>query len=173
MPKISNVYAGDYVQAAQLPDGQRVVAMIGAATLEEVGQERDQKVVLALRATDGRPWPKGLVLNKTNALILSAAYGDDTTPWVGQTVEIWKEPVNFQGRIVPGIRLAPHVRVAAAGGGVPAAPVPGAPGNGAIPAAPQSMQTGPNTVIALPGAGAASAGAAWTPGGDLDDAIPF
>ena len=57
-----------------------------------------------------------IVVNKTNALILSSAYGDDTDDWTGQTIEVWAEAVQFQGKVVQGIKLAPAVKHAIAAG---------------------------------------------------------
>jgi hypothetical protein len=51
----------------------------------------------------GRQWPKDVVLNKTNALHLQAAYGDDTDGWSGQRIEIWRDgPRRPRGSMPPG-----------------------------------------------------------------------
>jgi hypothetical protein len=178
MPRVSTVYAGDYIQAAQIPPGRHPVMIVNAIQ-EEIGQDRDMKIVLSLaRATDRAPWPKGCVLNKTNALILASAYGDETNDWIGRVIEIWREPVQFQGRVVQGIRLAPY-NATAAGAGIPGAlPAGGGDaqgGNGAVPPtqpppAP-TMQVGPTTNIPLPTAATGQAYAG--PGSSLDDEIPF
>ena len=109
MAKVSDVYAGDYVAAAELQNKGRISALIVEADVEAVGQDQTQKVVLVLKNPDGRTWPRRLVLNKTNGLILASAYGDDTNAWPGQAVEVWAEPVQFQGRMVQGIKLAPMI----------------------------------------------------------------
>jgi hypothetical protein len=169
MPKISDVYAGDYISAAQLPDGRRVPAFISAAVAEEVGQDKATKVVLTLKAHDGRLWPRGLVLNKTNALMLVSAYGDDTSAWIGRPIEVWKEPVQFQGKIVPGIKIAPGQQPPpAAAGAIPLGPPSGGNASGA------TMQTGPDSSVLIPQTAPSATGPVWAgPGGDLDDEIPF
>lgn len=48
---------------------------------------------------------KGVVLNKTNARTISAAYGDDTEAWAGQPVELYEAEVMYEGKAVPGIRM--------------------------------------------------------------------
>jgi hypothetical protein len=108
MPKISEVYAGQFVNAAELPMGRRVGAVITAASAQTVGQgdQASIKIVLGLEAHDGRAWPKQVVLNKTNAVMLAAVMGDDTAAWVGQSIEIWRERVMFAGKLVDGLRMA-------------------------------------------------------------------
>jgi hypothetical protein len=134
MARISDVYSGDFATAAELVGKGRVVAQITKAEVESIGQDQAQKVVLSLASRAGVPWPRRVVLNKTNGLILASAYGDETDAWIGRQIEVWAEPVSYQGRIVQGIRLAPQI----AGNG--AAPQPGAPMPGmlAMPVAPQS-----------------------------------
>jgi hypothetical protein len=168
MPSIDDVYTGDYVTAEQLPD-HRVPAVIVTATVEEVGQEQRKRVVLTLNAPDGRPWPRRLVLNTTNARLIADIAGKDYTGWRGRPIEVWKEPVSFQGRIVKG------VKVAATSGGIPAAPPAS---TGAIPlpgpaatAGPINGSAGGMTMaghhVPLPGA------MPGAPADDLDDEIPF
>jgi hypothetical protein len=116
MAKVSDIYAGDFITAAELPRGQRVVAVIIGATSEVVGQDSNagQKVILSLQSRDGRNWPRRVILNKTNATVLAATFGDNTDGWLRRAIEIWQEMVSFQGRIVPGMRMAPAVPAAAA-----------------------------------------------------------
>jgi hypothetical protein len=164
MPRISDIYAGDYITAAQL-QGRRVPAVISTAEAEEVGQDRAQKVVLRLRSPDGRAWPRGLVLNKTNGLMLAAAYGDDTAAWIGQAIEVWAEPVQFQGKIVQGVKVAASLlrpQAAAIPLAGPASP------NGAAPSSTAPAAPAPSSAAPPPG------GPTWSgPGSDLDDEIPF
>lgn len=158
MAKISDVYAGDYVSASELPDGRRIAAVVMGAVVEAVGQEQQKKVVLTLAAPDGRPWPRRMVLNKTNAGILAAMYGDETTPWTGRHIEVWKEPTQFQGKIVPGIKLAaaapPPLAAAGTGLAIPMPAPAAAPGNGT--AAPLWPSPPPPAPV-----------------GEIDDEIPF
>jgi hypothetical protein len=108
MAKVSETYAGAFVTGAELqPLGLRRSALIHQAVQELVGQENaTPKIVLDLVSKQGLPWPRRVVLNKTNALQLAAAFGDDTDDWVGKSIEIWGEMVMFKGKATPGIRLA-------------------------------------------------------------------
>jgi hypothetical protein len=162
MPKVSDTYSGQYLAAADLmPLGQRRRALIHQATQELVGQERKAMIVIGLVSARGAPWPKPAVLNKTNALQLAAAFGDDTDNWPSKPIEIWAENVQFQGRIVPGIKVLP-----APNGQTPPAPTP-------APAGPQggSIQMA-NAVVPVPAS--TSDGPSWdVPTTPLDDEIPF
>jgi len=108
MAKVSETYAGAFVTGAELqPLGQRRQAVIHQAVQEIVGQENAQpKIVLDLVSRQGQPWPRRVVLNKTNALALANGLGDDTDAWPGKTIEIWGEMVMFRGKAIPGIKLA-------------------------------------------------------------------
>jgi hypothetical protein len=178
-------YAGDFVRADELPEGQRLQVVIRFAGVEQVGQDQTPKAVLSLaRAQDGAPWPRKLVLNKGNALTLTSAFGRDSAAWVGQVITLWREPVMFSGKLVAGMKVA-------AGNPAPATipsgaiPLPGpiappvAPGNGTAPTTglptPTMAMAGHDVPLpagmpsAPPGTNRAWAGA----GSDLDDEIPF
>jgi hypothetical protein len=116
MAKVSETYAGAFVTGAELqPLGQRRQAVIHQAVQEIVGQENAQpKIVLDLVSRQGQPWPRRVVLNKTNALALANAFGDDTDAWPGKPIEIWGETVMFRGKATPGIRLAAAATTASA-----------------------------------------------------------
>lgn len=149
MPRVSDVYSGDYVTAAELPTGRRIPAIVTAVAIEAVGQEQQQKLCLELRNPDGRAWPRRLVLNKTNAMIMASAFGDDTRDWPSKAIEVWTEPVNFQGKIVQGIRLNVATSAPAANGHDNITQLP-------TPAAAPAPHARPGSVAP-----------------DIDDAIPF
>lgn len=48
---------------------------------------------------------KGIVLNKTNAKMISKAYGGDTENWNGKPIILYEAQVEFAGDIVPAIRV--------------------------------------------------------------------
>jgi hypothetical protein len=126
MPKISEIYAGQFVNAAELPMGRRIPAVITAAAAQTIGQgdQASFKIVLDLRAHDGRPWPKQVVLNKTNAVMLSAVMGDDTAAWISQSIEIWRERVMFAGKLVDGMRMSAASPPSGNSGAIPMPPPP-------------------------------------------------
>jgi hypothetical protein len=167
MASVSQTYAGTFLNASELvPLGQRRTAVVHAAVQEVIGQENKPAIVLDLVATNGRAWPKRVVLNKGNALQLAAAYGDDTDHWVGRQITVWSENVMFQGRLVPGIKVLP-----AGNGAVPTASI--APLPPPDPPAPQTVQSA-GRAAADTTAPAAADGSIWNgPNNDVGDEIPF
>jgi hypothetical protein len=105
--RASDVYGGDYVRAAELSGRGRNLAIIAEVTVEEFGPDAREKLVLALSTSGGRSWTRRVVLNKTNSMVLTAAYGDETDAWIGKGVEIWAEPVKLHGESVPGLKVQP------------------------------------------------------------------
>jgi hypothetical protein len=133
MPRVSSIYGGQFMTAAELmPMGKRHPALIHGVVQKVVSKEGEEKLVLTLASAQGRAWPRELVLNKGNATALQTAYGDDSDDWLGKPIELWAEMTSFQGKNMPGIRLA----ATAAGTAEKAAPVAGngeAPLNDEIP----------------------------------------
>ncbi len=111
---------------------------------------------------------KGMVLNHTNRGTLVWLFGDEADQWIGQTVELFTEPVNFKGKISAGLKLR---GVAATAKTVPAA---GAALQAPL-AQPASQQVVPgNGQGAGPGEQAAAVAQPMpTQATDLDDEIPF
>jgi hypothetical protein len=62
---------------------------------------------------------KGMVINKTNAANLAAAFGKPFTGWVGKRVMLRVEQTMFAGKPTHGLRIYP----ANGGGAVPPPPV--------------------------------------------------
>jgi len=99
--KMSEMYPSKFMSKDDVP--QPITAVIQSVTREEVkGDNGDElKNVVHFRGE-----VKSLILNKGNALILSEAYGDDSTAWHGRPVEVYTDPgVMFAGKRVGGIRL--------------------------------------------------------------------
>jgi hypothetical protein len=97
--KISEAFSGNYLKAADLPQPRTFV--IQSVSMETIGgEERSSKPVLRFHGEQ-----RGLVLNKVNGLELVSWYGDDTTGWVGQPVELYATTTFFSGRQVPCIRV--------------------------------------------------------------------
>jgi len=108
MPHVSDIYAGDYLKAADLlPLGQRRTAIVHAAVPEPIGPEQKQAVVLDVVTASGKPWPKRMVLNKSNAVLMATAFGDDYSQWPGRQLAVWAENVTFKGQVVAGIKVQP------------------------------------------------------------------
>ena len=99
--RISTAFPSNYIKASDL-NGKPWPLTIRTCVLEELGQgnDKEEKPVLYFAKAQ-----KGLVLNKTNANVIAAAYGDDTAGWTGKSVEVFPTQVEFRGQLVDGVRL--------------------------------------------------------------------
>ena len=97
--KIGEAFPSNWLKAADL-QGRTLTVAIAEVRMEDIGG--DHKPVMYFRDRE-----KGIVLNKTNAMNLSFAFGDDTDQWMNQRVELYSERVMFQGKSVDGIRIRP------------------------------------------------------------------
>ena len=99
--KISEAFPSQYLKCADL-NGTPHTVIIRTCALEELGQgnDKEKKPVLYFEKAQ-----KGLVLNKTNANVIAAAYGDDTSNWAGEPIEVYPTLVDFKGKQVDGIRV--------------------------------------------------------------------
>ena len=96
-----------------------VVVTIKDVKLEDIGDDEEKYVLY----TD--EFPKGLVLNWTNAqLIAKATRDEDTTGWMGHKIVLYHdETVQFRGQVVGGIRVRPVPKAKAKAD--PDDPIPG------------------------------------------------
>lgn len=107
--KIGAAFPSKYLKASDLNDKAFVLTM-DKVTIEEVGQKKDQRPILYFLKTD-----KGLVLNKTNANVITKLYGEDTDNWEGHQIELYPTMVEFGGEQVEAIRVrAPKKNAGAA-----------------------------------------------------------
>jgi hypothetical protein len=99
---VSDIYGGDYLKQEHLY-GQDVPVTISAVTVENVGDEGKQQIVVAFAGQSKR-----LGLCKTNAQQIAAFYGDDAGGWIGQSITLWPDPsVTYGGKVVGGVRIRP------------------------------------------------------------------
>jgi len=96
---ISSLYRSPYLNAADL-GGRDVQSTIERVAIEAIGKTQEQKPILYLKGC-----ARGLILNKTNAVELARAFGQDTDAWSGQRVILRIEQVVYDNRIVPSIRV--------------------------------------------------------------------
>jgi hypothetical protein len=94
------MYPATYLKAADLGNS-RISVTISKITLEDVGQG-EMKPCLHFLGKD-----KGMILNKTNGLIIAQSLGDESDNWSGKTIELYAHMVAFQGKMVQG--LAVHI----------------------------------------------------------------
>lgn len=102
--KVSEVYTGEgkYLKAADL-QGKRVTVTIQTTAYESMKDDgTEMKVVVYFQGKE-----KGLALNKTNAETIAYFHGDDTEMWPGKAIELFTTMVEYQGKSVPAIRVAP------------------------------------------------------------------
>lgn len=99
MPKIGNIFGGDYLKAEHL--GDRPVTV----TIESVkvkSFDEGDKLIMSFVGKD-----KSLVVNRTNANIVAEVLGStDTDDWEGKRITLVVRKVDFQGKRVPAIRVS-------------------------------------------------------------------
>ena len=105
--RASDFSSSKYLSASDFGDQPNnwIITAVGS---EIIGRDDPQeRPVLQLRDSNGKPVARGLVLNNTNLRALSRVLGDEMEPWVGQTVRISTVWVAFRGEQVRGIRVTP------------------------------------------------------------------
>ncbi len=119
--KVKKMYASNYLSAADIED-ENLTLTVEEVREEEVGQQRDLRPVVYFKEVD-----KGLVLNKTNMnTICDVLKSDESNDWVGQRITLYTAEIEFQGRMVEGIRVKLRApKAASAGQQVPAQTVRG------------------------------------------------
>ena len=98
MPKLNEIFTGSYLKADDLK-GRSVTVTIEKAEVVEF--DDGHKVVVRFVGKD-----KALVCNKTNANIIAEVTGqDDTDHWAGHSLTLSVKKVEYQGKLVPAIRV--------------------------------------------------------------------
>jgi hypothetical protein len=117
--RISGAFPSKYLKAADIPDGKFVPVVISHVDHEDVGGKNDPEDHKPVLYFQGKQ--KGMVLNRTNAETISAQYGDETDEWSGKQVMLYASEVQFNGKMVPCLRVkivrnqgAPPARAAVA-----------------------------------------------------------
>lgn len=97
---IDQAFPSDYLKAADFP--QAVLWTMKRVEVQTVGQGDDQQTKPILYFAEDE---RGLVLNKTNAGMISYYYGGETDHWIDKKMVVFKEGVPFGGKVVDGIRV--------------------------------------------------------------------
>ena len=121
--KIGSAFSSTYLKASDVPEDRAIKLQIDRVDQENVsgGRGKDEEVKPVLYFI-GKT--KGMVLNKTNAKVITKAYGDETDDWHGKVIELYQTEVEFQGDMVAALRIrAPKTAASSNGGGGQAAPV--------------------------------------------------
>ena len=95
---ITQLFESRFLKSSDL-QGHRVDAVIEEVKLEKIRDEA--KAVCYFQGMD-----KGLVLNKTNSMMIASIAGTpDTDSWPKTEVTLYPTKVSFEGRIVDSIRI--------------------------------------------------------------------
>ena len=94
---INDAFPSKYLKASDL-QGRAVSVVI--KSIEHGDAEMDNKPIVYFEGKD-----KGLVLNKTNAMSISSDYGPETNGWIGKTIELFSQKVQFNNQMVDSIRV--------------------------------------------------------------------
>jgi hypothetical protein len=103
---VNDIFPTRFVAAADL-NGKSFTLTIRSVTLEDM-QSHDNKTV-----TKPVAWftnaAKGLVLNRTNTMIIADLYGPETDDWVGKQIIIYATKVRAFGKMEDAIRVREEV----------------------------------------------------------------
>lgn len=109
---ISATYPSKYLTAGDL-DGKSFTLTIHTVTLEEMVTHDNKKVQKPVCWFEKAQ--KGFVMNVTNARVIVALYGDETSEWSGKRITIYPTKVKAFGSFQDAIRVREEI---------PAAPKP-------------------------------------------------
>jgi len=94
---IAQLYPSKYISAPDIPSPVRVT--IRTLTIEDLGDGQHKPCLYFINKE------KGLILNKTNALLMAVSLGDESDSWLGKEIELFTEMKQFQGKLVQGISV--------------------------------------------------------------------
>lgn len=97
--KLGDMFPSKYLKAADL-NGKDLTLTILGCEMETIGEDKESKPVL-----DFADEAKSLVLNKTNATIISRLHGSDTAQWGGKRITLYATKVQFKGDMQDAIRI--------------------------------------------------------------------
>jgi hypothetical protein len=102
MPEdFDDLYGSNYLAAGDLKKPiSTVIEQVEQKDFARQGEKRKMKAVLQVRGIK-----KPIVVNKTNALKLAAAFGKDFDDWIDQRIVIKAEDTTFGGRPTKGLRV--------------------------------------------------------------------
>ena len=103
---VHDLFPTRFIAAADL-NGKSFTLTIRNVTLEDM-QSHDNKTV-----TKPVAWftnaAKGMVLNRTNTMVIADLYGPETDAWAGKRITIYATQVRAFGKMEPAIRVRPEV----------------------------------------------------------------
>jgi hypothetical protein len=109
MSDFEDLYGGRFLSSQDVKAPTNVTSdRIEQESFTRPGEPTRTKAVLYFRG--GK---KGMVINKTNANVLAAAFGKNLSDWADKRMTIKSEPTNFGGKPTQGLRLYPITAAAA------------------------------------------------------------
>lgn len=96
--KMSEAFPSKWIKADTMQNDS-VVATIADCQMSQYA-DGTRAPALTFQGSD-----QMLGLNKVNGNMLATLFGDDTDNWRGKQIELFKTTTEFQGRIVPCIRV--------------------------------------------------------------------
>lgn len=105
MPDIDSIYTSNWLTGDELAGTADVTLTIEGAELKKFDDGKT-KVIVSFGETDKR-----LVVNKTNALMISEVCGSQNTDaWIGKEITLYGTRVEFGGALRNGVRVRPPER---------------------------------------------------------------
>ncbi len=100
MAKLDEMFPSKFMKASDIDQDYEVTIVEVSTDTVGQGDQAEEKYIVHLDEFD-----KGFVLNKTNAGLIAAQYGNDTDGWIGKKIVLTVEDVSYQGKSVPAIRV--------------------------------------------------------------------
>jgi len=100
--KLTELFPSNLLKAQDVTDaGGEMPLKIANVEIKEFDGDNGKERKPILIFSDERR----MVLNKTNANIIAEMFGDDTDAWINREITLHVQSVEFQGKIVPSIRV--------------------------------------------------------------------
>lgn len=102
---INSIFPSKYVKASDLGD-KLVTVTIKSAVMEELGYgaEKERKLVVYFEKAT-----KGLILNRTNAMIIGLMYTPETDNWAGNSIILYSARVKAFGSWHDAVRVKEQI----------------------------------------------------------------
>jgi len=99
--KVDQAYPNKYMKAGDVKETPAPYT-ITDVSIEEIGRNRDEKVVISFKGEG-----KSFVCNKTNCNTIAKALGtDEMDDWIGKTIRLYSTEVQFGDEMVEAIRVS-------------------------------------------------------------------
>ena len=100
--KLTELFPSNLLKAQDVTDagGEMPLKIANVEIKEFDGDNGKERKPILIFADERR-----MVLNKTNANIIAEMFGDDPDAWINREITLHVQSVEFQGKIVPSIRV--------------------------------------------------------------------